>query len=82
MKVVIQNSHGYTRGLYIDNELLLVGRSKGRVISHTHNKFIGNISDKGILSGSCEIKLVTKQTNNIISMDEIAEEIYDIVLAD
>lgn len=77
--IFFQATEGYVRGLYMDEEISLVGHSKGRIKSYTHDKFVGNIADKGILSGCCGISIIKNNNETkFISLEGVAEEIYDI----
>jgi hypothetical protein len=76
-KPLIKNNKGYTRGLYINEKVIVYGVSKGRTVSVTNGDYVGNISDKGILSGECSINVKTKDLNTFCFKD-ISDEIYDI----
>ena len=78
-EVITQVEHGYTRGLYINDSVLLFGTSKGRVVSHSQNKYVGNISDQGILAGESGVTLIQNDQTSHISLQGIAEEVYDIM---
>lgn len=79
MNVIDQSKSGYIRGLYIDKNIMLIGRSKGRVISHSQGKYVGNIADKGVLSGECGITITQDQNKKDIDFSGFADEIYDIM---
>ncbi len=79
MNVISQSNSGYTRGLYIDESTILIGRSKGRVVSHSQGKYVGNIADKGILSGDCGITVVHNNNKTDVDLSTYADEIYDIM---
>lgn len=78
-EIIYQTDSGYVRGLYIDNDTILVGHSKGRVISHTNGKFIGNIADKGIVSGLCGLYVKNNTIDELVNCSHLATEIYDIL---
>jgi len=72
---------GYSRGLYISDELMVCGTSKGRLISHSTGVRISNISDQGVLAGNCGIWVYDRinDTCNFINLDEHATEVFDII---
>lgn len=78
-KVVYQSNSGYIRGLYINENIKLIGRSKGRVVSQSQGRFVGNIADKGILTGACGITVLKgNDYQKTIDLSGFADEIYDI----
>ena len=77
--VLYQSQSGYIRGLYIDSEHMLVGHSKGRVVSHSQGKYIGNIADKGMLSGECGVAVIQNKQKHFLDCTQFADEIYDIM---
>lgn len=84
-KIILKLHSGYTRGLVIHKNYLIIGSSSGRKKSKSTG-IINNIADPGILEPSCKIALFKKP--NIFSKYEKLEEfdffpehqeIYDII---
>ncbi|VAW49252.1 hypothetical protein MNBD_GAMMA03-8 [hydrothermal vent metagenome] len=78
-QIIICNEKGYTRGLFIKDGFIIFGISKGRETSISKAKYIGNISDEGILAGECSINVRTKSKNYSFSLKGFSDEIYDIL---
>lgn len=74
-----QSQTGYIRGLYIEKDMMLVGHSKGRVVSHSQGKYIGNIADKGMISGECGVVVIQNKQKHFVDCSKFADEIYDIL---
>ena len=72
---------GYTRGLYIDDDLLICGASLGRLVSHSTGLRISNKSDQGVLAGECGITVNFKnsQVTQFLSLSQCATEIFDVL---
>ncbi len=72
---------GYSRGLYVDDGLILCGNSQGRLVSHSTGVKISNKSDQGLLGGLCGLNVCFKQNNSdqFIDFSEMATEIFDIL---
>ncbi len=79
LNVVYQSKTGYIRGLWLDESITLIGHSKGRVNSHSKGTFIGNIANKGILSGECGVMVIQNGNHSFIDLSKHANEIYDII---
>lgn len=75
---LLKVNNGYVRGLYLEKDFLCYGISKGRQTSNTLGKYVGNISDKGILTGDCSFNIKTGKRILSLSLKGIANEIYDI----
>ena len=79
--VLIDGLLGYTRGLFINQDVVVCGSSLGRVVSHSTGVRISNKSDQGQLAGSCGISVFFKKTQNICSIDlnDKATEVFEIL---
>ncbi len=79
-KQVASSERGYVRGLCLHDDWLLFGVSKGRSISNSTGKYIGNISNQGILAGVCQVVAQAKGGEvSTISLEAAADEVYDII---
>ncbi len=80
LNIIASSDKGYVRGLWKQNGQLIFGISKGRSISNSTGKFIGNISNKGILAGTCQVVIQSNVDKKIsINLDAFADEVYDII---
>lgn len=78
---------GYTRGLIVTDQYIAVGLSTGRIVSQSTGVILES-SHPGEARGDCGIALFEKDQNDIanskflhlISLDEFAEEVYDLLL--
>ena len=72
---------GYSRGLYINDELIICGNSLGRQVSHSTGIKISNKSDKGILAGVCGISAYFKHSGEFQFLDltNSATEIFEVL---
>lgn len=72
---------GYSRGLFVADDYLVCGVSKGRLISHTTGEKISNISDRGTLAGVCGVWLKDRQTDQtcFINLDHVATEVFELM---
>jgi len=79
--VCFSNLPGYTRGLHIDDKLIICGTSQGRLISHSTGTRISNKSDRGALGGVCSINIYFKDTEHTtsINLNKLASEIFDVI---
>ena len=77
--VIAQDLPGYSRGLYVSDELVVCGTSKGRLTSHSTGVQISNISDKGIMAGDCGVWLYDNKhkTSHYLNLNHIATEVFD-----
>ena len=75
-----QTETGYVRGLCCVGDRLFYGVSKGRSVSSSTGKYIGNISNEGILAGQARIVCVAGQAEvNSLNLSAVTDEIYDII---
>ena len=72
---------GYSRGLYINDELIICGNSLGRQVSHSTGIKISNKSDKGTLAGVCGVSVNFRQNNQAVFLDltNVASEVFEIM---
>ena len=79
--VLIDGLPGYTRGLYMDDTVVVCGSSLGRVVSHSTGVRISNKSDLGKLAGWCGVSVLFKETQNTCTIDlnDKATEVFEIL---
>ena len=86
---VLNVSLGYTRGLIVTDKYIAVGLSTGRIVSQSTGVILES-SHPGEVKGICGIAVYEKDSDNIanskflhlISLDDYAEEVYDLLLID
>ena len=84
-KLVI--GQGYIRGLCLISDYIIVGVSKGRMISRSTGKVIGNPADPGEIAGDCKVLIFKRRGKRLegceliqkIDLKQYGEEIYDII---
>ena len=71
---------GYTRGLYMNENVIVFGSSMGRQVSHSTGIRISNKSDQGILAGECGINVLFRHSNTLKTLDlsDKASEVFEI----
>ncbi|MFK8012621.1 MAG: DUF4915 domain-containing protein [Marinicellaceae bacterium] len=79
--VLLKNLPGYSRGLFIDENMILCGSSQGRQVSHSTGVKISNKSDKGKIAGQCGLTVHFKesQLTKFIDFNNKALEVFDIL---
>jgi len=79
--VVADQLPGYTRGLYLDDELLICGLSIGRLVSHSTGIKISNQTGVGKRAGSCGVYVrFADQTEALIDLSHLGSEVFEVML--
>jgi len=84
---VLEVKKGYTRGLIVTDDYIMVGISSGRVVSESTGVIVES-SNPGKAVGACGVMVYKKDKENIanskflhfISLERYAEEVYDLLL--
>ena len=78
--IVQSDLPGYTRGLYIDEDVIVCGNSQGRQVSHSTGVKITNQSGQGVKAGTCCLTVLFKKNQKTIHLDltTMATEVFDI----
>ena len=78
--VLEENLPGYTRGLYIDDELLICGTSTGRLVSHSTGLKISNRSGAGQTGGTCGVFIrFNNHGSSFTDLSHLGSEVFEVM---
>lgn len=79
-EVLEKDLPGYTRGLFIDDELLICGTSTGRLVSHSTGLKISNRSGAGKTGGTCGVFIRFGNRGGVFTdLSHLGSEVFEVM---
>jgi hypothetical protein len=78
---LLKDLPGYSRGLFINDEIIICGSSLGRLVSHSTGVRISNKSDQGTLGGQCGLTVHFRNSKQqrFVDLSDMATEVFEVL---